>query len=304
MARKRMIDPGFWTDEKLGTLTLLHRLLFMGLISNADDEGRLQGHPALIKSIVFPYDVDITINDVQKCLDDLHEKKIIQIYTVDGQRYIHVINFLKYQQINRPTPSKYPEPPHSIADNIEQEDSLNTHGGLTEDSLNTHGGLTPNRKEENRKEVEEEENRTERSINETSSQPHPPQYGNEPINAKLNDEGFKKVASFYEHNFGTLLSPVQVDRLSAFLGEGMEPELVTEIMSSTIMANIYDLRYVEKTLLSLKQQGIYTLQQYRDHEAKRDLAKKKVFGKDSRAAPENTGVRAKAYQVIDGRAEL
>ena len=55
-----MIDPGFWIDEKLGTISPLARLLFMGLISNSDDEGRLPGHPALIKSQVFPYDADIT----------------------------------------------------------------------------------------------------------------------------------------------------------------------------------------------------------------------------------------------------
>jgi hypothetical protein len=145
MARKRMIDPGFWTDEKLGTLTPLHRILFMGLISNADDEGRLQGHPALIKSTIFPYDIDITVSDVQLWLNDLCNKKLIQIYSVDEQVYIFIKNFLKYQQINRPTPSRLPEPP--------KEDD--THGALIDNSLNAHGELTPNRKEKNRKENKE-----------------------------------------------------------------------------------------------------------------------------------------------------
>ena len=62
MARKRMLSPEFWTDEKLGDCTRDERLLFMGLISQADDEGRGQGNPKLVKALVFPYDDDITTN--------------------------------------------------------------------------------------------------------------------------------------------------------------------------------------------------------------------------------------------------
>lgn len=160
MARKRMIDPSFWTDEKLGLLTPMHRLLFMGLISNADDEGRLQGHPALVKSLIFPYDIDITHQQVEEWLFDLHKEGLILIYEVGKQRYIWIPNFLKYQQINRPTPSKLPAPPENIGDNNSfTEDSLNNDGGLTEDSLRTHS--EKNRIEKNRKEIEEEKNRIE-----------------------------------------------------------------------------------------------------------------------------------------------
>lgn len=140
MARKRMIDPTFWTDEKLGTLTALTRLLFMGLISNADDEGRLPGHPALVKSQIFPYDVDITVQNVSDWLKNLAELDMIQVYSVKGQTYIQINNFLKYQSINRPTPSNYPAP------QTENEGSLNTHGVISEDSRLI---------EEKRKEIEE-----------------------------------------------------------------------------------------------------------------------------------------------------
>lgn len=136
MARKRMIDPGFWVDEKLGKMSPLARLLFMGLISNADDEGRLPGHPALVKSQIYPYDTDITVQMVEDWLNQLSDVNIITIYIVDNQTYIQVNNFSKYQTINRPTPSKYPV----------YDDSLKAHGALTEDSLP---------KEEKRKEVEE-----------------------------------------------------------------------------------------------------------------------------------------------------
>lgn len=52
--------PKLLEDEKLGELSPSVRLLFMGLISQADDEGRLKGHPGLVKSLIYPYDMDIT----------------------------------------------------------------------------------------------------------------------------------------------------------------------------------------------------------------------------------------------------
>lgn len=43
MPRKRMIDPGIWTDDDLGRLGFAERLLFIGLFSLADDEGLIRG---------------------------------------------------------------------------------------------------------------------------------------------------------------------------------------------------------------------------------------------------------------------
>ena len=41
MARIRTIKPEFWTDEKLAPLSPICRLTFLGLVSMADDAGRL-----------------------------------------------------------------------------------------------------------------------------------------------------------------------------------------------------------------------------------------------------------------------
>lgn len=112
MARKRMIDPSFWVDEKLGSLPPVVRLLFMGLISQADDDGRLNGHPSLVKSLIFPYDHDMQALDVDEWLALLaaDERKVIVRYEVDHQKYILITNFKKHQTINKPQKSKLPEP--------------------------------------------------------------------------------------------------------------------------------------------------------------------------------------------------
>lgn len=103
-----MISPEFWTDEKLGLMPIEARLLFMGLVSNADDEGRLPGNTLLVKSMVFPYD-NYSTNKLDEWLKLLHQKHLIIRYVVDFQTYIQVVNFLKHQTINKPTKSKLPE---------------------------------------------------------------------------------------------------------------------------------------------------------------------------------------------------
>jgi hypothetical protein len=107
-----MIDPSFWIDEKLGTCEPLARILFMGLISQADDEGRLNGHPALIKSLIFPYDHEVTTQNVEEWLILLAaaERRLILRYEVGHQKYIAIPNFKKHQTINKPQTSKLPAP--------------------------------------------------------------------------------------------------------------------------------------------------------------------------------------------------
>lgn len=106
-----MIDPNFWIDEKLGRLKREARLMFMGCISQSDDEGRLQGHTALLKSLIFPYDSDITLQEVEEWLSDLNKEKLILRYEVENQKFIEISNFAKHQTINKRTPSKLPAPP-------------------------------------------------------------------------------------------------------------------------------------------------------------------------------------------------
>lgn len=56
MARRRMIVPEIWQSESFAQLSILAKLVFIGLFSNADDEGRGIANPVYIKSILFPYD--------------------------------------------------------------------------------------------------------------------------------------------------------------------------------------------------------------------------------------------------------
>jgi hypothetical protein len=113
MARIRTIKPEFWQDERLGTLPVYARLLFIGLWNIADDKGRLRGSPLFIRAQVFPYDHDI---DVQAGLDLLEKAGRITRYVHDLESYIWVRKFEDHQRIDKPKVSTLPAPPRVRAE--------------------------------------------------------------------------------------------------------------------------------------------------------------------------------------------
>lgn len=111
MARQRFIHPEFWTDPSIGQLTPTERLFFIGCFSNADDEGRLLGNPAYLRSIIFPYD-DMSIDDVRTMRDRVVAIcRNLVLYNVDGVEYLAFRKWREYQKPKYPTPSKLPPPP-------------------------------------------------------------------------------------------------------------------------------------------------------------------------------------------------
>lgn len=107
MARIRTIKPDFWTDEKLSECSLSARLVFIGLWTFADDDGRMEYQPARIRMQLFPCGA-VSPARLIEYLGELSERSLIRIYTVDGKQFLDIPNFAKHQKINRPTPSRLP----------------------------------------------------------------------------------------------------------------------------------------------------------------------------------------------------
>lgn len=105
MARIRSIKPDFFRSEDVARLTPLARLLFIGLWTIADREGRLLDRPRRISVDVFPYDDDF---DIGALLAELTSGGVISRYEADGKKCIQIANFLKHQ---RPHPK---EPPSTV----------------------------------------------------------------------------------------------------------------------------------------------------------------------------------------------
>ena len=107
MARSRNIKPGFFQNEDLVDLDPIVRLLFIGLWTLADREGRLENRPKKIKMQLFPADE----LDVHRALTGLAEKRLITLYSIDNINYIQVDNFHKHQHPHmKEQKSTIPEP--------------------------------------------------------------------------------------------------------------------------------------------------------------------------------------------------
>jgi len=87
MARARNIKPGFFKNEDLVELPFEYRLLFAGLWTLADREGRLEDRPKRIKMELFPADNV----DVDHGLGELERYGFIQRYEANGVRVVAIM---------------------------------------------------------------------------------------------------------------------------------------------------------------------------------------------------------------------
>jgi len=110
MPRRRMIDPEIWRNEKIGSLSDAGRLLFIGIFSQADDDGRLKASPGFLMASIFPYDKDKTVDDVRQLRDQCAEIGLIRVYTNGKEEYLDIPGWLEHQQIrkDRYSPSSLP----------------------------------------------------------------------------------------------------------------------------------------------------------------------------------------------------
>ena len=112
MARKRMISPNVWQDPDFGKLSADGKVFFFGLVSNSDDEGRLRGNSAYLKSIIFVYD-NYSLQRMQKIRDEVVSKmKNVLLYKVNEEEYIQLKNWDRYQKQrdDRTVASDFPAP--------------------------------------------------------------------------------------------------------------------------------------------------------------------------------------------------
>jgi hypothetical protein len=82
-----------FANDQLAEIDPLGRLLFIGLWTLADRDGRLEDRPRRIKAEVLPYD-DC---DVDALLEALHGRGFILRYQVQERRFIQVVKFAKHQ---------------------------------------------------------------------------------------------------------------------------------------------------------------------------------------------------------------
>lgn len=143
--RIRSIKPELWGDEDVGRISRDERLLMIGLITMADDEGRLLALPSRILGHVYPWDAD-AVKHLERWLAALERVRIILRYLHDEIPYIAFRHWKRHQKINRPKPSVLPAPPdHVVVTDNAVIVSGSDHGDcrvtVTDDAVNDHDSL-------------------------------------------------------------------------------------------------------------------------------------------------------------------
>lgn len=106
MPRNRIIKADFWADEKIGKLSLLTRLLFIGTWNFADDSGVCRANEIYLRNNIFPYD-DLTLPQVKEAVKELCSSGVVVLLESSGERYLRIMNFQKHQTINKPSNFRY-----------------------------------------------------------------------------------------------------------------------------------------------------------------------------------------------------
>ena len=100
MGRIRYLKPEFFKDEDIVEHPHWIRLLYQGLWTIADRDGRLEDRPMRIKAEIFPYeevDIDKGLTELAK-IKNHSARPFILRYEVNGEKYIQIINWYKHQK--------------------------------------------------------------------------------------------------------------------------------------------------------------------------------------------------------------
>lgn len=105
----RIIKESAFESDKIASLSDFEFRLWVGLITQADDAGRGDARPAIIKGRVFALRDKTTANDIDNALHALAAAGCIDIYNVDGRPYFMFPSWADHQRVRDVKP-KYPGP--------------------------------------------------------------------------------------------------------------------------------------------------------------------------------------------------
>jgi hypothetical protein len=106
-----LIRHGWVDSERIDRLTGDEERFFLRLMLNADDAGRFDGRPEILRARLFPLKFDLRSKDVEAWRDRCATEGLLIPYPWDGKPYLQI---LRFQRRGRGETSKYPGPDGSF----------------------------------------------------------------------------------------------------------------------------------------------------------------------------------------------
>lgn len=146
----RIVRAGILTSDSVNSLSWAAECFYRRLMSVADDYGRYDGRPSILRASLYPLKLDrVSERDIETWLRQCEAAGLVTVYTVDSRQYLEI---LKFDQRLRALTSKWPPPPTSAdirprmttdaAESESDTETENTLSGGTPDRVNGKGGIT------------------------------------------------------------------------------------------------------------------------------------------------------------------
>lgn len=147
MPRIRTLKPEHRQHRKIGRLSHLTYRLWVGMILEADDEGRLVCDPEQLRVTIFGYHPKVSRALVESSLGELQCAGLLKMYAAEGTEYAWFPSWHDHQRIDHATPSKLPAYDDSLNVRECSRGLANPHVGSDLDLIGKEGkgveGLTP-----------------------------------------------------------------------------------------------------------------------------------------------------------------
>ncbi len=105
----RILRAGIIASDPVNRLSWPAEVFYRRLFSVADDFGRYDARPAILKSYLYPLKSDrVAESDIGKWLTECVNADLVRVYTVDSKRFLEILKF--DQRIRPGSKSKWPEP--------------------------------------------------------------------------------------------------------------------------------------------------------------------------------------------------
>jgi hypothetical protein len=114
MARTRSIKPSFFKNEYLAECEPMARLLFIGLWTLADSQGRMEFRPLRIKAELFPYENC----DILGLLKQLADRGFVRAYESGDVKVLEIPTFGEHQRCHPDERDEGLPPPDESAETI------------------------------------------------------------------------------------------------------------------------------------------------------------------------------------------
>lgn|GEM_PF-2065124 len=273
--RKRMVSPSFFSDEDLiANFDAWGRLFYEGLWCVADDSGCFEPSPLQLKMQIFPGD-NIDLKDVKNWLEKLAELNKIVFYEVAGKNYAWIRNFHKHQTLDRPSPPNIPLPEWL-------EWCGKEHFG--NDRHKWHYKFT--------RLFDDTSETIRRQVNDVSPRKKEKKERSTSTRRQFDDNSTKEIITKFTECIYPGITPYDIDRLTAYLEDGFESDLIIYAIEEAAANNARRISYITKILDRLRDVGITT----------REAAEVEKTGKKIKMVQQKNGEVAAPYHNLIVRA--